>query len=106
MSASDRASLTPVPPAVVIGVDSITGLQTARILAGRSVPVYAVAADRRHWGARTNTCVEVRESALSSRDLVDSLIALGARLDQRAVLLPCTDAAVDTVSRHRDELAG
>jgi D-aspartate ligase len=105
MSSSDRASPAAVPPAVVIGIDSITGLQTARILAARSVPVYAVAADRRHWGARTNTCVEVRESALSGQDLVDSLIALAGRLDQRAVLLPCTDAAVDTVSRHRDELA-
>jgi D-aspartate ligase len=105
MSSSDRASLAAVPPAVVIGVDSITGLQTARILAARSVPVYAVAADRRHWGARTNTCVEVLESALSGRDLVDSLVSLGGRLDQRAVLVPCTDAAVDTVSRHREELA-
>ena len=105
MSSSDRASLVSVPPAVVIGVDSITGLQTARILAARSVPVYAVAADRRHWGARTNTCVEVLESALSGPDLVDALIALGGRLDQRAVLVPCTDAAVDTVSRHREELA-
>src|SRR4051794_24164827 len=106
MSSSDRASLAhQVPPAVVIGVDSITGLQTARILAARSVPVYAVAADRRHWGARTNACVEVVEAALSGRDLVESLVALGRRLDQRAVLVPCTDAAVDTVSRYREELA-
>ena len=106
MGSSDRASLAhPVPPAVVIGVDSITGLQTARILAARAVPVYAVAADRRHWGARTNACVEVLESPLSGRDLVDSLVDLGGRLDQRAVLVPCTDAAVETVSQHREELA-
>jgi D-aspartate ligase len=105
MSSSDRASLMAAPAAVVIGVDSITGLQTARILAARGVAVYAFAADRRHWGARTNTCVEVLESTLSGRELVDSLAALGGRLDHRAVLFPCTDAAVDTVSRHRDELA-
>lgn len=105
MSSPDHTGPAALPPAVVIGVDSITGLQTARILAAREVPVYAVAADRRHWGARTNTCLEVLESALSGRELVDSLVALGGRLDQRAVLLPCTDAAVDTVSRHRDELA-
>lgn len=102
---SDSASIAPpVPPAVVIGIDSITGLQTARILAARSVRVHGVAADRRHWGARTNACAEVVESSLSGQDLVDSLVQLGRRLDRPAVLLPCTDGAVDTLSRHRAEL--
>ena len=90
---------------MVVGLDSITGLQTARILAARSVPVYGVVADRRHWGARTNACVEVVESALSGPDLVASLARLGAPARRPAVLLPCSDAAVETVSRHRDELA-
>lgn len=105
MSSSDGADpRSSPPPAVVIGVDCITGLQTARILADRGVRVHGVTADRRHWGARTNACVEVVESALSGPDLLASLLALGRSLDRRAVLIPCTDAAVETVSRHRDQL--
>lgn len=93
-----------VPPAVVIGLDSITGLQSARILAARGVPVFGVVADRRHWGARTNACVEVVESPLSGPQLVASLQRLGPRLGRPAVLLPCTDASVWSVSRHRADL--
>ena len=106
MSSSERASREPpAPPAVVVGLDSITGLQTARILAARSVPVYGIVADRRHWGARTNACVEVVESPMSGPGLVTALALLARRLERPAVLLPCSDAAVDTVSRHRDRLA-
>lgn len=104
MRSSERASPEPTVSAVVVGLDSITGLQTARILAARSVAVYGVVADRRHWGAHTNACVEVVESALSGPDLVASLARLGPRLSGPAVLLPCSDAAVETVSRYRDEL--
>jgi D-aspartate ligase len=105
MSSSDGADpASPVPPAVVIGVDCITGLQTARILADRGVRVLGVAADRRHWGARTNACAGVVESPLSGPALVASLLELGRSLGQRGVLIPCTDAAVETVSRHRDQL--
>ena len=106
MSSSERATSDAAGPAGGGGgLDNITGLQTARILAARSVPVYGVVADRRHWGARTNACVEVVESPLSGPGLVAALALLGRRLDRPAVLLPCSDAAVDTVSRHRGQLA-
>lgn len=106
MSLPDRPRLAlSVPPAVVVGVDNITGLQTARILAARSVRVYAIATDRKHWGARSNACTEVIEAPMSGPDLIAALLGLGRRLDERAVLIPCTDAAVETLSRHRAELA-
>ncbi|WP_191907881.1 carboxylate--amine ligase [Nocardioides cynanchi] len=93
------------PAAVVVGLDNITGLQTARILADRGVRVYGVASDRRHFGARTNACVEVVESRLSGPALVDTLRRLARRLGpDRAVLVPCTDGAVWALSLHRDEL--
>lgn len=103
----DRRTLlsrTDRPPAVVVGLDNITGLQTARILAARGVPVIGVAADLRHFGARTNTCVEVLESPLTGDDLVRALTWLAGRLPGRAVLFPCTDGAVSTVSQRRDDL--
>jgi D-aspartate ligase len=100
-----RSSMGAGPAAVVVGLDNITGLQTARILADRGVRVYGVAANRRHFGARTNACVEVVESALSAMPLVDTLRHLGPRLGpDRPVLVPCTDGAVWSLSRHRDEL--
>jgi D-aspartate ligase len=93
------------PAAVVVGLDNITGLQTARILADRGVCVYGVAANRRHFGARTNACVEVVESRLSGPALVDTLRRLARRLGpERAVLVPCTDGAVWSLSLHRDQL--
>jgi D-aspartate ligase len=93
-----------VPPVVVIGLDSITGLQTARILADRAVPVVGVVADRRHWGARTNSCVEIVECDLSGDGLVTALRKLGDRIGRKAVLMPCTDGSVDTLSRERLQL--
>lgn len=92
-------------PAVVIGLDSITGLQTARILAAREIPVVGMVADRRHWGARTRACIEVVESPLRGDGLMATLEDLGRRMDGPMVLLPCTDPSVDTLSRNRDGLA-
>lgn len=92
------------PPAVVIGLDSITGLQTARILHAHGVPVVGVVADRRHWGAQTRACVELVEAPLQGDGLVTALLELGRRLGSTSVLLPCTDGSVATVSQHRAEL--
>jgi D-aspartate ligase len=100
-----RRSMGEGPAAVVVGLDNITGLQTARILADRGVRVYGVAANQRHFGARTNACVEVVESRLAGPALVDTLRRLARRLGpERAVLVPCTDGAVWSLSLHRDEL--
>src|SRR5512133_595650 len=100
-----RRSTGDGPAAVVVGLDNISGLQTARILADRGVRVYGVAANRRHFGARTNACAEVVESRLSGPALVDTLRRLSRRLGPGpAVLVPCTDGAVWSLSLQRDEL--
>lgn len=93
------------PPAVVVGLDSITGLQTARILAGQHIPVIGLVASMRHWAAFTNSCAGVVASPLSGPGLVHTLLTLGRQLQGPAVLFPCTDLAVDTCSTHRAELA-
>lgn len=93
-------------PAVVVGLDSITGLQSARILAARGVPVVGVVADRRHWGARTNACIGVVQSPLHGEALVRTLHEVGDRLGRVGMLLPCNDASVHTVSAARDRLSG
>jgi len=49
-----RSSPIDKPAAVVIGLDSITGLQTARVLAGHGIPVLGVVRNPHHPGCRTN----------------------------------------------------
>lgn len=94
------------PPAVVVGLDNITGLQTARLLHARAVPVFGVVADGRHWGARTNACVQVLQSGLGEDELVENLLGLASRIGTPSVLVPCTDGSVETLSRRRAALAG
>lgn len=93
------------PHAVVVGLDSLTGLQTARILARRGVPVVGVAGDPKHPCCRTNVCERIVPADPAGRGLIDALSALGERAPAGAVLFPCTDLGVLTISRHRQALA-
>jgi predicted ATP-grasp superfamily ATP-dependent carboligase len=50
-------------------------------------------------------CARIVEADTRSNDeLVSALVALGSTLEQRAILVPCTDLSVLTISRQRDEL--
>ncbi len=108
MTPSPRTSSTPSrrpgSPAVVVGVDNITGLQTARLLADRGVPVVGVASSLKHWGARTRSCVEILESPLADTRLLETLHDVADRWAGPGVLFPCTDLSVAFLSRHRDQL--
>ncbi len=92
------------PPAVVIGLDSITGLQTSRILAGHGVPVIGLTNDRRHYASRTRVCARMVQADLRGEGLITALLTLGRELGERAALIPCTDLSVLLVSTHREEL--
>jgi D-aspartate ligase len=90
--------------AIVIGLDCITGLQTARILARRGVPVIGIAADPKHPCARTRVCEKIVAGPTANSGLIATLEELGPTLERRAVLYPCTDAAVLVVGRNRVRL--
>jgi D-aspartate ligase len=92
------------PTAVVIGLDSPTGLQTARILARRGVPVIGLAGNARHPCCRTRVCREILNTDIEGPGLVQSLRQLAKRLPERAVLFPCTDLSVLLLSRRRAEV--
>lgn len=94
-----------LPPAVVVGLDCITGLQTARILAAREIDVIGLAARRDHFCCRTNAVRGVVVTETSGDPLIAALMALGRRLSRPAVLIPCTDLAVLTISAARERLA-
>jgi D-aspartate ligase len=91
-------------PAIVIGLDCITGLQSARLLADRGVPVIGLAANPRHFCARTRVCRQVVAGPTSGPALIATLKRLAASTTGPLVALPCTDAAVKTLAEARAEL--
>jgi D-aspartate ligase len=95
-----------LPYAFVIGLDCITGLQTARLLARHKIPIIALARDTKHFCCQTKVCEKIVQANTASEELIQVLEQLGPGLDQKAVLFPCTDMSVLTISRHRDRLAG
>jgi predicted ATP-grasp superfamily ATP-dependent carboligase len=99
-----KARNTRSPYAIIIGLDCFTGLQTARILARRSIPVIGIASNPKHACCRTRACDNVLVADTSSVDFIHSLETLGPQLGEAAVLYPCTDMSVLTISRHRRSL--
>jgi D-aspartate ligase len=93
------------PCAIVIGLNGMVGLQTARILARRKVPVIAVAKDPDHHISRTRACRQILYAHTESEEVIDLLKAVGPQLNQKAVLFPCGDMNVALVSQHRESLA-
>ncbi|MFL5395480.1 MAG: hypothetical protein ACJ79G_21835, partial [Myxococcales bacterium] len=85
-------SVTPsAAAAIVVGLDCITGLQTARLLAARGIRVIGVASDSRHFACKSRACERVVVADVASDELIDTLERLGAGLETPAVLFPCTD---------------
>jgi len=93
-------------PAVVVGLDSVTGLQTTRLLADRGIPVIAVAENRDHFCVRTRVPQRKVIAPTSGDGLVRALERLGTGISAGgpAFLLPCTDNAVLAISASRDRL--
>lgn len=96
--------MTDRPKGIVVGLASVTGLQTARILSRRGVSVIGIAGDQRHFAARTRVCESILEADVHGDGFLEVLEKLGPELEHRAVLYPCTDQAVLAISAHRDRL--
>ncbi|MFW6068838.1 MAG: carboxylate--amine ligase [Chloroflexota bacterium] len=92
------------PPAIVVGLDCITGLQTARILAARDVPVIGLATNPDHFCCRTKVCRDILFADTASLAMIQTLEQLGPTLEEKAVLFPCTDMSVLLISRNRERL--
>ncbi len=99
-----KGKITNRPPAIVIKLDSITGLDTARILSRYGVPVYGVADDPQHYCVKTNSCREVLFTDTSGEGLVKTLLGIAARFKSKPVLFPCSDESVSIISANRETL--
>lgn len=94
-----------LPHAFVIGLDCITGLQSARLLAGHGIPIIGLAKDTNHFCCQTKVCEKIVQVNTASDELVELLERMGPELPHKAVLFPCTDMSVLTLSKHRQRLA-
>jgi len=92
------------PYAIIIGLESIQGLQSSRILVQHNVPVIAIASNRRHHSSRTRVCKEILFADTGTEEFIQVLEMLGPKLNQKAVLFPCYDESVLLVSRFRQRL--
>ena len=92
------------PLAIVLGLDCITGLQAARVLDAAGVKVIGVAFCDGHPLTRTRAVSGLVTVADAGESLLAGLTELGRRLAQPAVLFPCTDLSVLSVSRSREQL--
>ena len=92
------------PTAVIVGLDSLQGLQAARVLAERKVSVIAIARDPKYHSCGTRVCQEIVFTNTESDELIGTLRDVGARLSKKGVLYPCQDNNVLLISRHRHQL--
>lgn len=94
------------PPAVVVGLN-INGLATVRALGRRGVPVTALAVGDGSPPESTRYCRKVvcPQMASSEEALVNCLLEVGRRMEQKAVLFVSGDLYLKTVSDHRAALA-
>jgi predicted ATP-grasp superfamily ATP-dependent carboligase len=92
------------PKAVIIGLDNLVGIQTARILASHAVPVIGIG-DPSHPFCKTRVCEQVLSFETKGKGLIDDLVELGPSLGGKAVLVPCSDEPVVLIARERERLA-
>lgn len=100
------ASGQPLAPAVVTPLDEHMGLDIARTLGQRGIPVYGVDSDAGAPGRHSKYVrfVHGPDPHQGEAEFVQFLRELGGRLGERAVLYPLSDRHVLIVSRHRAAL--
>jgi D-aspartate ligase len=94
------------PPAMVIGVSGVNGIDVIRDLAAHGVPLLAADADSRALGLHSRLAAGVvcPDPRAADEAFVAFLEQLGPRLPRRAVLVPTDDAYVWPISRHAARL--
>ncbi len=92
------------PYAIVIGLDTLNGIQTVRLLARHKIPIIALAKDPSHHACLTRLCDRIIFTNTTGEQLIQTLVELGPGLREKAVLIPCADMNVKLISIHRQEL--
>ena len=93
-----------LPYVVVIDIDHMNGIQTARIFKERDIKVVGIARDLDHYCAKTRVCEKIIKSNTKTDQLIDTLVSLGEDFEQKPLLIPSQDTSVLLVSRNREKL--
>jgi len=93
------------PPIIILGADSLTGLQTARILWRRHVPVIGVADNPQAPFCRTRAAVQIVPFADIAGDPQPLFRELRAQYGLRPVVLACTDPFAWWLNDHREAIS-
>ena len=94
-----------LPTAIVAGM-GLNGLGVVRALSSAGVPVCALDTERDRPPMRTRYGGKHIVRALSGDMFIEDLLSFAKRCEQTPVLLLTQEASVETVSAHRDSLAG
>ncbi len=92
------------PAAVVTNLEVFPGLQTARLMRRHGIPVVALADAPREPLCRTRSVDAVFDAGPGGIDTVRVLEEIAPLFPARAVLIPCSDAAVAAISAGRSGL--
>jgi D-aspartate ligase len=92
-------------PAIVVDIQSITALQTARLLASRGIQVIGIGSDPWEPFCRSRSYTKTIFTCTTDERLIQTLEALGPTLEGKAPLFLSADEAVLLVSKHRDRIA-
>ena len=92
------------PYAIVIGLDCIQGLQSARILASRQIPVIGIAKNPNYYSCKTNVCEKILITNTGNNELADMLAELGPKFSSKPVLFACQDKNVLIVAQNQHRL--
>jgi len=93
------------PYAVIVGADDTRGVYAARTLHNHNIPVIGIAKNLHSYGCRTRAYEAIYQANTDSEELIDTLEELASTFNQMAVIVPCLDTSVLTISRHRHRLA-
>jgi D-aspartate ligase len=93
------------PPVVIFGIDCLTGLQAARILWRKNIPVIGVASDPKSPYCRTRAAVKTVPFAELKENPHPLLKSLEAQYGARPVALPCTDEFVWWLNDRREDVS-
>jgi len=92
------------PTAIVIKLDCVTGLDTARILSRHEIPVIGIADNPKDYCCKTTSCKEIISCSTTDKNLLDTLLNLAKRFEAKPVLFPCSDESVLILSENREIL--
>lgn len=97
--------MTQLPPIVLLGSDCLTGLQMARILWRRGVPVIGVADDPGDPYCRSRAVVGSEPAQAWRDDPAGRMRAVGRAFGRRPVAMACSDGFAWWLNEHRAALS-